>query len=189
MDSQHQPSNDQDNSQPFRGDYPFHAAPTDQYSYQPPELENSFDNLWGNGRYTPESQEPVNAFNHAHQNWGSGTLQNSSYGTPNFNAMQRPYDQTFSLRPADNFEMPPAFGSHAQQNPATSAFEARTNPYVQAPLNTNSHFRYPEQGGYQGPSAQNQTVSPQALQHYPTPNAQVVIQKARQVGQFSRTSN
>ena len=183
MDSQHQSSSNHDNSQPFRGDYPFHAASTEQFSYLAPDNENSFSNIWDTGRFTTDGQDPINAFNPAPQHWGHGPLQNPTYGAPSYSAIQRPYDQTFSLRP-DTFEMSPTFTSHTQQTPPTSAFESRPNPYIQVPPNHPSHFNYSDQRIYHGQSTPSQTISPQALQHYPTPNTQTVTQKARQVSSF-----
>lgn len=180
MDSQHQTSNNHDNSQPFRGDYPFHAASTDQYNYLTPDNDNSFNNLWDTGRYTPDSQDPINAFNQAPQHWGHNPLQNPNYGAPNYSAIQRPFDQMYSKLP-ENPENAPAFGFHPQQNLPTSALESKPGPYIQVPPNSNSQFNYSDQRIYQGPSNQSQTISPQALQHYPTPNAQAATQKARQV--------
>lgn len=177
MDSQHQTSNNQDNSQPFRGDYPFHAASPEQYNYLAQDNENSFSNIWDTGRYTPDSQDPINAFNQTPQHWGHGPLQTPNYGAHNYSAMQRPYDQTFSLRP-ETFDMNPTFGSHSHQNPPTSTFESRSNPYIQVPPNTTSQFNYSDPRVYQGASTQSQTISPQALQHYPTSS---LAQKARQV--------
>ena len=186
MDSQHQPSSNHDNSQPFRGDYPFHAASTEQFNYLAQDNENSFNNIWDAGRYNTDGQDPINAFNQTPQHWGHGPLQNPTYGAPNYNAVPRPYDQTFSLRP-DTFEMSPAFTSHTQQTPPTSAFEPRPNPYIQVPPNHPSHFNYSDQRIYHGPSTQSQTISPQALQHYPTPNTQTVAQKPRQVSLFRQS--
>lgn len=180
MDSQHQTSNNPDNAQSFRGDYPFHAGPTEQFGYLAPDNENSFNNIWDAGRYTPDGPEPNNAFTPATQQWGHGSLQPSTFAAPNYNAMQRPYDQTYSRRP-DSLDVNLSFASHSQQNPPTSAFDSRSNIYGQAPQDGTPQFSYSDQRVYQMPAAQSQTISPQALQHYPTSNSQTTAHKPRQV--------
>ena len=183
MDSQHPSSNNPDTTQPFRGDFAFHAANTEQFNYLAPDTESSFNHSWDAGRYTPDGQEPNNGFSSAPQHWGHGLLQSPNYAAPNYNAIQRPYDQTFSLRPG-SLDATPSYASHSQQNPPTSTFDPRSNIYNQVPPNGTSNFGYSDQRVYPIPNVQSQTISPQALQHYPTSNTQAASHNPRQVGAF-----
>ena len=184
MDSQQSNAHNPDSVQPFRTEYPYHPAPSEQFNYLNQDSENSFNTIWDAGRYTPDNQEPINGFNTPSQHWPHGALQSSNYTTPNYNVTHRPYDQTFSRIP-DNYDIPPNFVSHSQQTSTASAFDPRSNSYTQVPPNITPQFNYNGQRLYQAQQAQSQTISPQALQHYPTHNSQAVPHKARQVSHLS----
>ena len=177
MDSRH-PDPNNHNAHAFRGNYPFNNPPqNDQFNaFLPPDNEPSFNQAWDPGSFT-DTQDTINTFGQGNQNWNTSTFPNSNYAAPDYGISDRPYDQIYSRTPT-SFDYS-GFGSHAQQTLSTPAYDPRLG--FQVPLTNQTHYTFPNSQSYQSVPSQSQTISPQALQHYPTPYSQAAPSKARQV--------
>jgi len=182
MDSRHQDPNNP-NAHAFRGNYSFNnASQNDQFgNFLQPDHDPAFNNAWDPASFT-DTQDTINTFGRGNPNWNTNTLQDSNYAAPDYGIQDRPYDQIYSRIPS-SFDYS-NFRSHAQQTLSTPAYDPRLG--IQVPVTSQSHYTFPNSQSYQNVTTQNQTISPQALQHYPNPYSQGASSKPRQVSYESR---
>lgn len=146
------------------GNYAFNGTQNDVFNtFVHTDNESAFDSSW-NSQAFPAQQQPINGFDQGHQAWQQNAYQNSNLlPINNFGAQSRDYDQTFSRTPAPfNYA---GFDSNANPTFSPPAY-ANTLNYGQLPLNNGTPYGYT---GNQGFQEHNETISPQALQHYPFP--------------------
>ena len=177
MDSRQSDSNNQ-NSHAFRGNYSFNnASQSDQFNgFLQHENEPAFNGAWDPGSFS-DAQDAINPFGQGNQNWNTSTFQDPTYAAPDYGIPDRPFDQVYSRIPA-SFDYS-GFRPHAQQTLSTPAYDPRLG--IQVPITSQSHYTYPTSQGFQSLHTQDQTISPQALQHYPNPYSQATYPKAKQV--------
>ena len=177
MDSRH-PDLNNTNPHPFRGNYPFNnPPPNDSFNnFIQPDTEPVFQNSWDPGSFA-DPQESINTFGQGNQNWNTNAFQDAAYTGTDYGIQDRSFDQVYSRIPA-SFDYS-GFKTHAQQTLSTPAYDPRLG--VQVPTANPSHFAFPNAQNYQNVPAQNQTISPQALQHYPNSYSQLAHPKPRQV--------
>ena len=165
MDPRHQNGDNQENPS-MSGNYGYHFAQNDAFnSFLQPDQEPSFNAPWDTEAFS-NAQEPISGFNQGNNGWHQNSIQPSNLlPVGNHGAHSRPFDQTYSRSPASfNY---PGFQSHPGHTLPTPSYDASLG-YGQLPLNEDSPYGYGRPQAFQRTSNQTQTISPQALQHYPT---------------------
>lgn len=174
MDPRHQ---NQDNNQ-HSHNYGFNPSHTDNFnSFLNTDSDPAFNNPWDPEAFA-DSQDPINAFNPGNSAWDPSTLQSSNLlPVTNYGVQSRNLDQTFSGNPSSfNF---PGFDTRANLSlPAT--FDTGLS-YGHVALTDDPNFDFTRNQSFQRTTKQNDTVSPQALQNYPTTFNHVQIPEARPV--------
>lgn len=177
MDPRHSDLNN--HNQAFRGNYPFNdPSQSNQYNnFLQADSEPVFNNTWDPESYA-DPQDAIQTFGQGNQSWNTNTFQDANYAAPDYGIQDRPsFDQLYSRVPA-SFDYS-GFKTHAQQTLSTPAYDPRLG--VQVPTPHQSQYTFPNSQGYPGVPAQNQTISPQALQHYPSTYSQAAHPKPQQV--------
>ena len=147
------------------GGYAYNNVQTDPFNtFVNTDNDSAFESSWGNQNLPPQ-QSSINSFDQGNHNWQQSPYQPSSFlGAPNYGAASREYDQQYSRSPSSfNY---PSFDPN--QNQAFAQYETPTLPYDSAlyeSLNNSPQFEYPGSTGLQQP---HNTISPQALQTYPS---------------------
>ena len=168
MDGRHQNhdnGNHQDN-QSMSGSYGYNFAQNDAFSsFLQPDQDTSFNAPWETDAFS-NAQEPINSFSQGNHGWHQNPIQPSNLlPVSNHGAHSRPFDQTYSRAPTSfNY---PGFQQHPGHTLSTSPYDASL-PYGHLPLNEGSQFDYGRHQPFQRTSNPAQTISPQALQNYPT---------------------
>ena len=167
MDPRHQPhdNGNQDNHH-ISGNYSYNFTPNDAFgSFLQPDQESSFNAPWDTEAFS-NSQEPINGFNQGNPSWHQNSIQSSNLlPVSNAVAHSRPFDQTYSRSPASfNYS---GFPSHPGHSLSTPPYDASLG-YGHLPLNEDSQYDYGRPQAFQRTSNPSQTISPQALQNYPT---------------------
>ena len=176
MDQRHQNPNHDPHA--FRGNYTFNNnSQNDQFNtFLPGDNESSFGQGWDAATFA-DTNDSINTFPQPNQTWQSNNFQNPHFPIPDYGIPGRQYDQIYSRTP-QSFDYT-GFGSHAQQTLSTPAYDPKVG--YQIPLGTQPQYTFSPSQNFQGVSNQSQTISPQALQHYPTPYSQPAPQKSQQV--------
>lgn len=161
----HENGNNQDN-QSMTGNYGYNFAQNDSFnSFLQPDQEPSFNAPWDAEAFS-NPHEPINGFNQGNHGWHQNPIQPSNLlPVSNHGVHSRPFDQTYSRSPASfNYS---GFQSHPGHTLATPSYDTSLG-YGHLPLNEESQFDYSRPQSFQRTSNQSQTISPQALQNYPT---------------------
>lgn len=150
--------------------YPFSTPSSDTFnSFLHSDIDPTYSTSWDTEAFH-DPQDPINAFNSGSSTWGQTTIQPaqllppSSYGT-----QSRNLDQTFSGNPTPFSFSGPSFDNTL---PYGSTLTDDTNNFE---LTRNQPFQS------QTTSKQNDTISPQALQHYPGTFSNIQIPDVRPV--------
>lgn len=182
MDSRHQNPSEHD-SYAFQGDPSFNAdtkGPFDDFF--PHGSQNAFGVQWPSGNFT-SAQDSINGYGPADQSWPENPTQNAnSLSSSNF---VRDPSQNFSRVP-NAYEY-----SSLEARPATALSNPAFDPALgfgqgQSNIDPRLSFASP-QPGFQPASNQNETVSPQALQNYPSAYDAVNAQANQKVSSFPLT--
>ncbi|KAL8831583.1 MAG: hypothetical protein Q9191_000792 [Dirinaria sp. TL-2023a] len=175
MDQRHQTPNHDPHA--FRTNYTFNNnSQNDQFNtFLSGDNESSFSQTWDTGAFA-ETNDSLNTFSQPNQTWQSNNFQQPPFSIPDYGISGRQYDQIYSRTP-QSFDYT-GFGSHAQQTLSTPAYDPKVG--YQLPLGNQPQYTFSPSQNYQNVSSQSQTISPQALQHYPTPYSQPAPQKPQQ---------
>ena len=141
--------------------------------------ESAFDSSWGNQPMPTQQQPNINSFNQGSHGWQQTPYQPSNFfNAANYGA-SRDFEQPYSRSPSSfNY---PSFDPH--QNPAfaPSTYEGPPNPYedpLYGSVNNNPQFEF---SGSTGLQQHHNTISPQALQTYPSAFSQSTTDDSHQV--------
>ncbi len=161
MDSQHQ---NQDH--PHTHNYAFNPTQNDAFnSFLHTDSEQPFNSSWDTDGFA-DPQDSINGFNPGNSTWGQTTIQPSQLlPVANYGVQPRSLDQAFSGNPPYNFSGP-SFNSTLAYGP---------------PLTDDPNFDFTRNQNFQRTPKQSETISPQALQHFPANFTNVQIPEARPV--------
>lgn len=167
MDSRQQSQDHNQHSQ-HAHNYSFSTPPNDTFtSFLHSDADPTYGNTWDTEAFH-DPQDSLNGFNSGSSTWGQTTiqptqlLQTSSYGT-----QSRNLDQTFSGNPTPYSFSGPSFDN--------------TMSYGSTLTDDTNNFEFTRNQPFQRPSKQSDTISPQALQHYPGSFSNVQTSEARPV--------
>ena len=190
MDPRHQNHDNEHNQHnpSISGNYGYNFAQNDTFnSFLPPDQEPAFNAPWDTEAFS-NTQEPINTFGQGNPAWQQTSIQPSNLLPGSSQGVQsRPFDRTYSRSPA-SFSYP-GFQSHPGQSLSPPSY-GPSLAYGHLPLNEDLQYGYsrPHSQPFQASSNQTQTVSPQALQHYPTSFTQDA-QQTRHVSPFFNCVN
>jgi len=173
------------NTQRAGGSYGFNGIQNDHYNSFVNEVEendSAFESSWNNPAIPPQQQH-VNGFEQGNHDWQPNTYQ--SFGRPQYGIPPRDYDRPFSRSPS-TFTFP-TLDPNQSQTFSSNSYD-NTNPYENplyghGPLN-NAQFEYPGPAGLQ--EQQHNTISPQALQTYPSFLPQSGADESQQVSPINQ---
>lgn len=157
------------NTQRPGGSYGFNGLLNDQFSSFNEDHDSAFESSWNN-QAIPQQQQHVNSFEQGSHAWQPAAYQSTNYpSTQSFGVQSREFEQPYSRSPS-NFHYPSIDPNQSQTYPPSTSYDS-ANPYEDplyghGPLTNGAQFEYPAPAGlHQQP---HNTISPQALQAYPT---------------------
>jgi len=154
------------NPQRVGATYGFNGIQNDPFhTFVNTDNDSAFESSWSN-QPVPAQQQHINGFDEGNHGWQQTPYQSSNFlGAANY-GHPREYEQPYSRSPS-SFNYPSFDPSH-NQTFAPHPYEPPPNPYedpLYGSLNNNAQFEYPGPAGLQ---QHHDTISPQALQTYPS---------------------
>lgn len=148
--------------------YSFNTPPSDTFtSFLHSDADPTYGNTWDTEAFH-DHQDSINGFNSGSATWGQTTIQPAQLlPTSSYGPQSRNLDQTFSGNPTPYSFSGPSFDN--------------TLSYGSTLTDDTNNFEFARNQLYQRNSKQSDTISPQALQHYPGTFTNVPIQEARPV--------
>ncbi|KAL8686751.1 MAG: hypothetical protein Q9218_006892 [Villophora microphyllina] len=161
----------------LRVPYGFNGPQNDSFnSFLNNDNDPSFNPSWDSQPFNSHA-EPTNPYTQSGHGWHQNPASTTNYQqTPNFGVHSAIYDQRYSRSPAP-FDYS---GFNPNQDPAISGPPYdHSFTYAHPPLPTHDQYGLSRTHSYQQnqQQAQNQTISPQALQNYPAGFAQNHVQR------------
>ena len=159
--------------------YAFNSTQNDTFnSFLQNDTDSAFTNPWDPDAFA-DPQESIAGYNSGSQAWNPNAMQPSNLlSVSNYGAQPRNLDQTFSGNPS--FSNYSGFDSRSNLSMATSSFDPNL-AYGHVPLNDDGNFDFTRTQGFHRTAKPSETISPQALQNYPTSFNHVQIPDARPV--------
>ena len=154
------------NSQRAGTNYGFNGIQNDPFNtFVNTDNDSAFEPSWTN-QTLPAQQQQINSFDQGSHSWQQSPYQSSTFlGTTNYGP-PRDYEQPYTRSPS-SFNYPSFDPSH-NSTFAPNTFDTPANPYddsLYGQLNNSAHFDYAGSAELQQHHA---TISPQALQTYPS---------------------
>lgn len=167
MDARQQ-SQDHNQHNQHAHNYSLSSTPSDHFTpLFHSDADPNYVNTWDTDAFH-DPQDSINGFNSGRSAWGQTTIQPAQLlPTSGYGPQSRNLDQTFSGNPTHYSFSGPSFDN--------------TLSYGSTLTDDTNNFEFTRNQPYQRNSKQSDTISPQALQHYPGTFSNVPIQEARPV--------